>query len=118
MPVLNSVVLVGHVGRDPKLRYYESGKVQAVFTLAVKRPLRRGEEADPVTDWFTIELWGKQAEVVGNYVHKGSLLGIEGRLEFHTFTDPSGNAYSSPYIAASGFRFLGAKEDQAGEARA
>ena len=109
--MLNSVVLVGYVGKDPRVRYYESGKVQAVFSLGVSRPLKRGAEADPVTDWFSIELWGKRAELAGSYVRKGALLGVEGRLEFRSDTDERGQPYTIPYIAAYDFRFLGPKAD-------
>lgn len=112
--MLNSIVLVGYVGKDPKLRYYESGKVQVVFTLGVNRPQKRGAQGDVPTDWFTIEMWGKKAELAGSYVHKGSLLGIEGRLEFHSFTDDRGLPYSIPYVAASGFRLLGPKANREG----
>src|ERR1700682_1284797 len=110
--MLNSVVLVGYVGKDPKLRYYESGKDQAVFTLGVNRPVKRGTQGDAPTDWFTIEMWGKKAELAGSYVHKGSLLGIEGRLEFHSSPDARGLPYSIPYVAASGFRLLGPKANR------
>ena len=109
--MLNSVVLVGHVGKDPQVRYYDSGKVQAVFSLAVDRPVRRGEGGEGVTDWFSIELWGKQAELAGSYVRKGSLVGVEGRLAFRQFNDGEGQPYDSPYIHAHGFRLLGGKGD-------
>lgn len=112
--MLNSVVLVGRVGRDPKIRYYESGRVQAVFSLAVDRPLKRSIEADRVTDWFSIELWGKRAELAGTYIRKGALLGVEGRLDFHKETDESGQPYSIPFIAAYDFRLLGPKGDREG----
>jgi single-strand DNA-binding protein len=103
--MLNSVVLVGRAGNRPDLRYFESGKVQAVFPLAVDRPRRRDAEA--VTDWFQIELWGRQAEVASEYVRKGSLLGIEGRLAFHPRPEGADEETASPFIAANNLRLLG-----------
>lgn len=108
--MLNSVVLVGRAGAQPELRYFESGKVQAVFPLAVDRPRRRDAEA--VTDWFQIELWGRQAEVAGEYVRKGALVGIEGRLAFHPKPD-SADEDGVPYIAASNLRLLGSRQHEA-----
>lgn len=109
--MLNSVVLVGRVGRDPEMKYFESGKVKTSFNLAVDRPVKRTEGQDS-TDWFRIELWGKQAEVAGEYVRKGSLVGITGRLEFSRWTDANGNKQEMPIIAASNLRLLGSRGDQ------
>ncbi|MBC7541806.1 MAG: single-stranded DNA-binding protein [Candidatus Sericytochromatia bacterium] len=104
--MLNSVVLVGRAGNRPELRYFESGKTQAVFPLAVDRPRRR--DAEPVTDWFSIELWGRQAEVAAEYVRKGSLVGVEGRLSFHPPTVETDDESGPPYIAATNLRLLSA----------
>jgi single-strand DNA-binding protein len=102
--MLNSVVLVGRAGNRPDLRYFESGKVQAIFPLAVDRPRRR--DAEPVTDWFQIELWGRQGEIASEYVRKGSLVGIEGRLAFHPRPDDADDDQMNPYIAANNLRLL------------
>ncbi len=102
--MLNSVVLVGRAGNRPELRYFESGKIQATFPLAVDRPRRR--DAETVTDWFNIELWGRQAEVASEYVRKGGLIGIEGRLSFHPPTDERDDENGAPFIAATNLRLL------------
>jgi single-strand DNA-binding protein len=104
--MLNSVVLVGRAGNRPDLRYFESGKVQALFPLAVDRPRRR--DAEPVTDWFQIELWGRQAEIASEYVRKGSQVGIEGRLAFHPRPEGADEDQANPYIAANNLRLLSA----------
>ena len=70
---VNSVTLVGRAGRDPEVRYFESGSVVANLTIAVNR---RSRDDEP--DWFNLEIWGKQAQVAADYVRKGSLLGIIG----------------------------------------
>lgn len=82
LPSLNSVCLVGRAGRNPEVRYLESGNVVANLTLAVNR-IRR----DDGTDWFNLEIWGKQAQVAADYVRKGSLLGITGSLNVQSWTD-------------------------------
>lgn len=108
--MVNSVTLVGRAGRDPEMRYFESGRVKTSFSIAVNRPTK-----DKETDWFDIEIWGRQAEIAGEYVKKGSLIGIEGRLDFSKWTDDGGNRNVKPYIAASSIRLLGSKRDSAGD---
>lgn len=107
--MVNAVMLVGRVGKDPEMRYFESGRVKTTFSLAVNRPTKERE-----TDWFDIELWGRQAEVAGEYVRKGSLVGIEGRLDYSSWTDDGGQKHSRPYIHGVNLRLLGSKKDQAG----
>jgi single-strand DNA-binding protein len=107
--MVNSVVLVGRAGRDPEMRYFESGRVKTSFSVAVNRPTKEKE-----TDWFDVELWGRSAEIAGEYVRKGSLVGIEGRLDFSRWTDDTGNKNVRPIIAASNIRLLGSRKDSAG----
>lgn len=114
--MLNSVVLVGRVGADPEIKYFETGRVKTTFNLAVNRPVKRTEGVDS-TDWFRIELWGKQAEIANEYVRKGSLIGIEGRLEFSRWTDANGAKHEMPIISASNLRLLGSRQDSQGGAR-
>ena len=87
LPKLNSVTLVGRVGNEPEPRYFDDGKVVLNLSLACKRkyhPLERkvreiksGEEE---TDWHSLEIWGRDAEYVANYVDKGARMGITGSL--------------------------------------
>src|SRR5471030_723001 len=104
--MVNSVVLVGRAGRDPEMRYFESGRFKTTFSLAVNRPTKEKE-----TDWFDIELWGRQAEVAGEYVRKGSLIGIEGRLDFNRWTDDGGVRHVKPMIHGNNLRLLGSKRE-------
>ena len=85
--MINSVVLVGRAGQDPEIKYFESGKVKTTFSIAVNRWSKEGEK----TDWFNIELWDKNAEIAGEYVRKGKLVGVEGRLDVSQWTDNDGN---------------------------
>ena len=104
---INSVTLVGRVGRDPDVRYFESGSVVANFTMAVNR---RSKEDEP--DWFNLEVWGKQAQIAADYVKKGSLLGISGSFKLDTWKDrSSGEERNKPVIRVDRLELLGSKRD-------
>ncbi|MEH2290211.1 single-stranded DNA-binding protein [Nostoc sp.] len=108
---INIVTLVGRVGGDPDIKYFESGKVVCKLTLAVNRRSRNNEKPD----WFTLELWDKTAEVAGNYVRKGSLIGIKGSLKFDTWSDrQTGANRSTPVIRVEQLDLLGSKRDAEG----
>jgi single-strand DNA-binding protein len=104
---VNSITLVGRAGRDPEVRYLESGSVVANLTLAVNR---RSRDDEP--DWFNLEIWGKQAQVAADYVRKGSLLGIIGSFKLDRWTDRnSGEERSKPVIRVDRLELLGSKRD-------
>jgi len=104
---INSITLVGRVGADPEVRYFDSGKVVCNLTLAVNRPAR---DAQP--DWFRLEIWDKTAEVAANYVRKGGLIGVTGYLKIDTWQDRNtGVQRSSPVIRVDTLRLLGSKQD-------
>jgi len=105
---LNLVNLVGRVGGEPDVKYFESGSVKCNLTLAVNRRTRNGEQPD----WFNLELWGKTAEVAGNYVRKGSLIGVQGSLKIETWSDrTTGANRSKPVIKVDRLDLLGSKKD-------
>ncbi len=105
---LNVVTLVGRAGRDPEVKYFESGNVVCNLTLAVNRRSRRTDEPD----WFNLEIWGKTAEVAANYVRKGSLIGVKGSLKFDHWQDRnSGVQRSKPVIRVDQLDLLGSKRD-------
>lgn len=114
--MLNSVVLVGRAGADAQIKYFESGTAKTTFNLAVDRPVKRTEGVD-TTDWFRIELWEKDAEIAAEYVKKGKLVGIVGRLEFSRWTDPQGQKHEMPIIRARQLRLLGSRNENAGSFR-
>ncbi len=109
--LLNQVNLVGRAGRDPEVRYFETGTVLCTFTLAVNRIKRKSATADPqvdTPDWFDLEVWGKTAEIAGEYVRKGSLVGISGNLAFSRWADRSTQeAKERPVIKVDQLEFLG-----------
>jgi single-strand DNA-binding protein len=106
---LNLVNLVGRAGRDPEIRYFESGSPPLCeLTMAVNRPTRRDDQPD----WFNLKIWGKTAEVAANYVKKGSLIGIQGSLRIETWSDPNTGAHrSKPVILVNRLDLLGSKRD-------
>ena len=104
---INSVTLVGRAGRDPEVRYFESGTVVANLTIAVNR---RNREDEP--DWFNLEIWGKQAQVAADYVKKGSLIGITGSFKLDSWKDRNtGEDRNKPVVRVDRLELLGSKRD-------
>lgn len=105
---LNVVTLVGRVGGDPNVKYFESGRVVCNLTLAVNRPTSKSDQPD----WFNLEIWGKTAEVAADYVRKGSLIGVKGSLKFEYWEDRNTGANrSKPVIRVDKLDLLGSKRD-------
>ena len=104
---VNSVTLVGRAGRDPDVRYFESGSVVANLTIAVNR---RNRDDEP--DWFNLEIWGKQAQVVADYVKKGSMLGVIGSFKLDRWSDrKTGEERTKPVIRVDRIELMGSKRD-------
>jgi len=104
---LNVVTLVGRVGGDPDVKYFESGTVLCKLTLAVNR---RSKNSEP--DWFNLEIWGKTAQVAADYVRKGAQIGVTGSLRFERWQDRNTGANrSKPVIRVDQLEFLGSKRD-------
>ncbi len=105
------MTLVGRVGGDPDVKYFESGSVKCRLTLAVNRQTRNSDQPD----WFNLELWGKQADVAANYVRKGSLIGVKGSLKFDSWVDRNTGANrTSPIVVVDRLQLLGSKRDSEG----
>ena len=104
---INSVTLVGRAGRDPEVRYFESGTVVANLTMAVNRRNRNDEP-----DWFNLEIWGKQAQVAADYVKKGSLIGITGSFKLDRWKDRNtGEDRNKPVVRVDRLDLLGSRRD-------
>lgn len=106
----NSVTIVGRLGQDPEIKYFESGSVKARFSVAVDRSFSKENR---MTDWFTIEVWGRKAEFVGEWIKKGALVSVTGQLEVNRYNDQAGNPKEWPYIKAADVSFVGSKRDNA-----
>jgi single-strand DNA-binding protein len=106
---INVVSLVGRAGRDPEMKYFESGSVRCSLTLAVNRRSKRTDEPD----WFDLEIWGKTAEVAGNYVRKGSLIGVKGAIKFDRWTDRNtGEERQKLLIRVDQLELLGGRREE------
>jgi single-strand DNA-binding protein len=104
----NVVFIIGRLGQDPEIKYFESGSVKASFSMAVDRT--RGKD-NKETDWFNVEVWGRTAEFVGEWVKKGQLLSVYGQLEVQRWTDPAGNVKERVVIRANDVQMEGSKRD-------
>ena len=107
---LNLVTIVGRAGRDPELRYFESGNVVCHVSMAVNRR-RKGDDKP---DWFELEMWGRTAEIAGDYVRKGKLFGVTGSLKFDRWKDRNtGEDRQKPVIRVDRLELLSSRrEDQ------
>lgn len=116
MPSFNKIILVGHLGRDPELKYTPQGTAVANFSIATtERRKGGGGDAQEVTTWFRVTLFGKQAEVAQQYLNKGKLVYVEGRLKLNEYTDREGKPRTSLEVTADNFQMLGG--NPAGEAQ-
>lgn len=105
---LNVVHLVGRVGGDPDVKYFESGTVLCKLTLAVNRISKNSDQPD----WFNLEIWGKTAQIAADYVRKGTQIGVTGSLKFERWQDRNTGANrSKPVIRVDLLDLLGSKRD-------
>ncbi|MFM8319312.1 MAG: single-stranded DNA-binding protein [Chloroflexota bacterium] len=102
MPSLNRVQLIGRLGRDPETRFTPKGAKVTHFSLAVDRHWKSGEgEARERTDWFNIEAWGRLGEICQEYLGKGRLVFIEGRLQLDSYEKDGEKRTAVKVVAAS-----------------
>jgi len=100
MPALNRVQLIGYLGRDPETRLTPNGKKVCNFSVAVDRRWRNAEgETKKATDWFNVEAWGRLGEVCQEYLGKGSLVYIEGRLKVDQYEKEGEKRYATKVVA-------------------
>lgn len=93
---LNKVMLIGRLGQDPEMRYTPSGRPLTKFQLAANRSWTTSEgEKKTETEWFTIVAWGKLAEICNQYLNKGQLVYVEGRLHTRRWQDDDGANHSA-----------------------
>jgi single-strand DNA-binding protein len=111
---VNRVILVGRLGRDPETRYTGSGQAVANFSVATDESYKdRNGERQKRTEWHKIVVWGKQAEIAQQYLKKGSLVFIEGRIQSREWQDKEGQKRTSFEIVANNFRMLGGRAEGA-----
>jgi len=103
--VYNRIILIGRLTRDPELRYVPSGAPVASFTLAVDRPFR-DQQGNRETDFIDIVAWRKLAEQVSQYMSKGRMVAVEGRLQIRSYETQDGQKRKVAEVVADGIRFL------------
>ncbi|BAD42301.1 single-stranded DNA-binding protein [Symbiobacterium thermophilum] len=111
--MLNSVVLIGRLTKDPELRYTPSGKAVATLRLAVDRGTVN-QQGERETDFIDIVVWEKQAETVANYLQKGRLVAVQGRLQIRQYTTQDGQKREKAEVVATTVRFLDSARDHSG----
>ena len=118
MSGVNKVILVGNVGRDPELRYTPSGTAVATFSLATNEAwTSKTCERQERTEWHRIVVWGKQAQLAGEWVKKGRQLFIEGSLQTRQWDDRNGQKRTTTEIKAQRFVLLGRGDAGSGGGR-
>ena len=106
---MNKVMLIGHVGKDPQVRYMDTNLCVAQVDLATTEKgytLQNGTQVPDKTEWHTVIFWRKQAETVERYVHKGDKLFVEGKIQTRKWTDKRGIDRVSVEIMAENFEFM------------
>ncbi|HLO98176.1 MAG TPA: single-stranded DNA-binding protein, partial [Fimbriimonas sp.] len=86
---VNRVVLIGRLTRDPELRTTQTGKNVVEFSIAVNKRIKP-QDGSPDADFFRVKAWGQTAEYVNNYINKGRLVAVDGRIETRKYTDKDG----------------------------
>lgn len=104
-------VVVGHLGRDPELRYTPSGQAVCSFSVATTRRWtdRNGQDQEKTT-WFRVSVWGKQAESCNQFLKKGRLVLVEGEVDASAWTGQDGKPRASLELTARNVRFLGGRD--------
>lgn len=109
---LNKIMIIGHLGRDPEMRYTPSGRPVTTFTVATSRTWNASDgERHTDTEWFNVVAWGNLAEICKQYLTKGQQVYIEGRLQTRRWDDADGNKHTNVEIVASEMMILGDRRD-------
>lgn len=109
--MVNKVILIGNLGRDPEVRSTPSGQPVATFTLATSRRWRdKNGQKQEQTEWHTVVCWGKQAEIAGQYLTKGKQVYVEGRLQTRSWDDrQTGEKKYKTEVVCDNFQMLSAR---------
>lgn len=112
--MINRIVLVGRLTKDPDLRYTPNGVAVANFTLAVNRPFTN-QQGEREADFIQCVVWRRQAENVANYLKKGSLAGVDGRLQTRNYENSEGRRIFMTEVMAESVQFLEPKSSNQGQ---
>ena len=118
MASVNKVILIGNLGRDPEVRYLPSGDAVANFSIATTEKWKdKSGEMQEQTEWHRISFFGRQAEICGEYLRKGSSVYVEGRLQTRKWTDKEGNERTTTEIRGDRMQMLGGRGGGSAEMR-
>ncbi|KKW46027.1 MAG: Single-stranded DNA-binding protein [Parcubacteria group bacterium GW2011_GWB1_56_8] len=109
MGSINKAVIVGHAGSDPEVRMTASGAMVANFNVATNDGAKDASGAEK-TEWHRIVAFGRQAEFCRDYLRKGRLVGVDGRIQYRDWTDRDGNKRNTTEIVAHSVQFLGSHD--------
>jgi len=110
---VNKITIIGHLGRDPEMRYMPEGQAVTTFSVASSRKYKTaaGEQKEE-TEWFNCSAWGKLAEICNQYLAKGKQVYIEGRLKTRTYQAQNGETRFSIDVTCQEIQFLGGAQGQ------
>ena len=111
MAGLNRVQLIGHLGKDPEARFTPTSKKVVKFSLAVSNRWKKDGEVKDYTEWVNIEAWGRIGEICHEYLHKGSLVYIEGRLKTDKYQDDTDTTRYFTKVVVQQMQMLDRKAD-------
>ncbi|MFS4467491.1 single-stranded DNA-binding protein [Maribacter sp. 2210JD10-5] len=116
--IRNHVQLIGNIGQDPTITNLDSGKKVARFSMATNEYYKDAKgEKQTDTNWHTVVAWGKTAEIVENYCHKGKEVGVTGKLKTRSYTTDDGNQRYVTEVEANEILLLGAKNGNTSEGK-
>jgi len=104
---VNRVIIIGNLGRDPEVRYAQSGMAICKLSVAVTERVKDGDAWKDATEWFRVTVFGKTAENAGQYLQKGRQVYVEGRLKTEKYKDKDGVEKTSTEVVANTLTFLG-----------
>jgi single-strand DNA-binding protein len=110
---INKVIVIGTVGKDPEIRYFQSGDAYCTLSVATSESWKdKNGEKQEKTEWHRVKFTRKLAEIVGEYVKKGALIYVEGKLETTKYTDKQGVERYATDIVANQMQMLGGKKQE------
>jgi len=108
---LNKVMIIGHLGKDPEMRYTPSGSPVTTFNVATSRSWTTSDgERHTETEWFTVVAWDRLAEICNQYLAKGRQVYIDGRLQSRSWEDKEGKRHTSVEVVANEMIMLGKRQ--------
>ena len=111
MPALNRVQVIGRLGQDPNARYTPTGKQVVKFSVAISNRWKKDGDVKEYTEWVNIEAWGRLAEICNEYLRKGSLVFIEGRLKTDKYVDDTNTTRYFTKVVVQQMQMLDKRED-------